>query len=339
MTMRLVCTVRKVIIVFVLEAPQSTAPANRPLRSAWVSIGLPLAAVLLAAALAGYGGYYAGTENRQRAAATELARDFAEQFGMAQRDFEGGQPLLALQRLQYIERYAPQYPGLAELLARVRAAGQPTAIAAPATQPAAPATALPTDPAELFAKLQAAYKADDWPAVVQLATALHASAPEYESGTVGAQLFVGLRNRGTAAIENRSLGPGIMWLERAQDLAPLDSGASALLQWAKIYTLANSWWGINWPYAIGQYSELYRAAPNFMDTRVRLRQAYAEYGAQLLSSDACAAQLQFAAALELEAMPELEAQRLAAEQACALLAAAATPAVEETPAATPTPTP
>ncbi len=222
---------------------------------------------------------------------------------------------------------------------RVRAAGQPTAIAAPATQPVAPATALPTDPAELFAKLQAAYKADDWPAVVQLATALHASAPEYESGTVGAQLFVGLRNRGTEAIENRSLGPGIMWLERAQELAPLDSGASALLQWAKIYTLANSWWGINWPYAIGQYSDLYRAAPNFMDTRVRLRQAYAEYGAQLLSSDACAAQLQFAAALELEAMPELEAQRLAAEQACALLAAAATPLVEETPAATPTPTP
>lgn len=301
-----------------------------------MSIGLPLVAVLLAAGLAGYGGYNAGTENRRHAAATELADDLAEQFEMAQRDFDGGQPLLALQRLEYVERFAPQFAGLAELLARVRAAAQPTANGATATQPPPPATALPSDPAELFAKLQAAYKADDWSAVVQLASALHASAPDYESSTVGAQLFVGLRNRGMEAINKGSLGPGITWLERADELAPLDADALQLLQWARMYTLANSWWGINWPNAIGQYRELYSIAPYFMDTRVRLREAYAEYGALLIATDACAAQLQFAAALELEVMPELEAQRLAAEQLCVVTA---TPRVEETPAPAPTLTP
>ena len=301
-----------------------------------MSIGLPLVAVLLAAGLAGYGGYNAGTENRRHAAATELADDLAEQFEMAQRDFDGGQPLLALQRLEYVERFAPQFAGLAELLARVRAAAQPTANGATATQPPPPATALPSDPAELFAKLQAAYKADDWSAVVQLASALHASAPDYESSTVGAQLFVGLRNRGMEAINKGSLGPGITWLERADELAPLDADALQLLQWARMYTLANSWWGINWPNAIGQYRELYSIAPYFMDTRVRLREAYAEYGAMLIATDACAAQLQFAAALELEVMPELEAQRLAAEQLCVVTA---TPTVEETPAPTLTPAP
>lgn len=301
-----------------------------------MSIGLPLVAVLLAAGLAGYGGYNAGTENRRHAAATELADDLAEQFEMAQRDFDGGQSLLALQRLEYVARFAPQYAGLAELLARVRAAAQPTANRATATQPPPPATALPSDPAELFAKLQAAYKADDWSAVVQLASALHASAPDYESSTVGAQLFVGLRNRGMEAINKGSLGPGITWLERADELAPLDEDALQLLQWARMYTLANSWWGINWPNAIGQYRELYSIAPYFMDTRVRLREAYAEYGAMLIATDACAAQLQFAAALELEVMPELEAQRLAAEQLCVVTA---TPPVEETPAPAPTLTP
>lgn len=301
-----------------------------------MSIGLPLVAVLLAAGLAGYGGYNAGTENRRHAAATELADDLAEQFEMAQRDFDGGQPLLALQRLEYVERFAPQFAGLAELLARVRAAAQPTANGATATQPPPPATALPSDPGELFAKLQAAYKADDWSAVVQLASALHASAPDYESSTVGAQLFVGLRNRGMEAINKGSLGPGITWLERADELAPLDADALQLLQWARMYTLANSWWGINWPNAIGQYRELYSIAPYFMDTRVRLREAYAEYGALLIATDPCAAQLQFAAALELEVMPELEAQRLAAEQLCVVTA---TPTVEETPAPAPTLTP
>lgn len=311
-------------------------PAIRPVRSAWVSIGLPLVAVFLAAGLAGYGGYNAGTENRRRAAATELADDLSEQFVMAQRDFDGGQPLLALQRLEYVERFAPQYAGLAELLARVRAAAQPTANAAVPTEPPPQATALPTDRAELFAKLQAAYKADDWPGVVQLASALHASAPDYESSTVGAQLFVGLRNRGIEAINKGSLGPGTMWLERADELAPLDADALQLLQWARTYTLANSWWGINWPNAIGQYRELYSIAPYFMDTRARLREAYAQYGLLLMPTDACAAQLQFAAALELEITPELEAQRLAAEQLCVVTA---TPPVEETPAPTPAPTP
>lgn len=301
-----------------------------------MSIGLPLVAVLLAAGLAGYGGYNAGTENRRHAAATELADDLAEQFEMAQRDFDGGQPLLALQRLEYVERFAPQFAGLAELLARVRAAAQPTANGATATQPPPPATALPSDLGELFAKLQAVYKADDWSAVVQLASALHASAPDYESSTVGAQLFVGLRNRGMEAINKGSLGPGITWLERADELAPLDADALQLLQWARMYTLANSWWGINWPNAIGQFRELYSIAPYFMDTRVRLREAYAEYGALLIATDPCAAQLQFAAALELEVMPELEAQRLAAEQLCVVTA---TPTVEETPAPAPTLTP
>ena len=317
-----------------MHAPQSAPPEVRPVRSVWVSIGLPLVTVLLAAGLAGYGGYTAGTENRRSAAATELADDLAEQFVMAQRDLEGGQPLLALQRLEYVERFAPQHAGLAELIARVRAAAQPTANGATATPPPPPATALPSDPAELFAKLQAAYKADDWPAVVQLASALHASAPEYESSTVGAQLFVGLRNRGMEAINKGSLGPGIMLLERAAELAKLDADALQLMQWARTYTLANSWWGINWPNAIGQYRELYAMAPYFMDTRVRLRQAYAEYGALLMTTDACAAQLQFAAALELEITPELEAQRVAAEQLCAVTA---TPPVEETPAPTATP--
>ena len=318
----------------ILQSPQHATPANRPARSAWVSIGLPLLAVLLAAGLAGYGGYTAGTENRRRAAATELTNDLAEQFVMAQRDFEGGQPLLALQRLEYVERFAPQYAGLSELLARVRESTQPTAYAAAATEPPPQATALPTAPAELFAKLQAAYKVDDWPTVVQLASALHASAPDYESGTVGAQLFVGLRNRGMEAINKGSLGPGILWLERAAELARLDGDALQLLQWARTYTLANSWWGINWPNAIGQYRELYAMAPYFMDTRVRLRQAYAEYGALLMTTDACAAQLQFTAALELEITPELEAQRVAAEQLCLVTA---TPPVEETPTPTPTP--
>jgi hypothetical protein len=136
------------------------------------------------------------------------------------------------------------------------------------------------------------------------------------------------------AINKGSLGPGIMLLERAAELAKLDADALQLMQWARTYTLANSWWGINWPNAIGQYRELYAMAPYFMDTRVRLRQAYAEYGALLLATDACAAQLQFAAALELEITPGLEAQRVAAEQLCAVTAA---PPVEETPAPTATP--
>jgi tetratricopeptide (TPR) repeat protein len=327
----------------VSETTSSTGPARltRPLSLLGWSFACILLAVLGGCALAGY---RAGVNQRdQRLRATQAA-ELQQQYDLGVADLAAGRHELAAERFQYILNLDPDYPGAAEKLAEAHAKMNHTATPAPT------ATPLPVsqDPAEIFALAQKAYTSGDWDGVIALLSQLHALDPDYKAVEADGMVFVALRNRGVARIQQGDeMEAGIFDLDQAKAFGPLDSEALNYRAWARLYLDAQSYWGVNWQQTVETLKLLYVLAPNFHDTSRRLYEATLSYAAQLAASgDHCAAAEQYAASQQLFVDPGV-AEAQATAQAVCLLTPTPTPTLDLTAApatslpdeATPTPAP
>jgi len=317
------------------------ARLTRPLSLLGLSFACVLLAVLGGAAFAGY---RAGLGQRDSQLRATQAVALKQQYDLGVGDLAAGRYGLAAERFQYILNLDPDYPGAAEKLAEARAALQST------TTPSPSATPLPAsqDPAEIFARAQQAYTSGDWESVIALIAQLHAVDPNYKAVQADGLVFVALRNRGVARIQQGDgMEAGIFDLDQAEAFGPLDTDALNFRAWARLYLEAQSYWGVSWEQTVQTLQLLYVLAPNFHDTSRRLYQATLNYAAQLAAAgDYCGAAAQYAASQRLF-VDQSVAEPQATAQAVCLLTPTPTPtldltAVSATPlpeAATPTPAP
>lgn len=280
-------------------------------------------------ALAVFGGYRAGLNDRKDVVATTQANELRLQYQLAVEDLAAARYLFAIDRLEYILSVELDFADAANMLVQARSQAQ-AAVVPPTAAPTATLMADDVTPEELFAGVEAVYAAGDWPATVQQVTALRATFPEFMRVRVDGILFVALRSRGIERIDNDELELGIFDIEQAEQIGPLDGEAQQYHQWASLYINGSAFWGFNWPRAIESFETLYLLGPFFKDTMPRLSAAHVAYGDELaLAGDPCNAALEYAAALSVIASDTVEEKQAEAETVCTELTP--TPGGEATP--------
>ena len=252
----------------------------------WFILGLILI-ILVAAGI----GYTAGLEKKENTRAEAIEQVSHEQFALALEDLNEGRYAIAKQRLEYIISINPMYPNiavtLAEALVKLNA---PVSTPRPDTEVTVTPNLAPVE--ELVTQIEEAYKAQSWDLVIDTILVLRSKDPDYEAIKVDGYMFDALRNRGINRISAEGmLEEGIYDLSLAEQFGPLDSDAKNWREWAELYILANSFYGVDWANSAYYFSQLYTIAPYLKnDTYLKYAVAASEYGVQLYDADdPCAA--------------------------------------------------
>jgi tetratricopeptide (TPR) repeat protein len=284
--------------VFPVEPPLKSVesrvpPAKRrkipqpPRRSGLPWFVLPLtgiAILLFILLVSGFAGYQSGIGQRKNAEKTQVASLVEEQFQLAVQDVENGAYDRARQRIEYVIRLDPGYPGASDKLAEILLAISTTAT--PTILPTVSVTPTPDtrDVQQLYDNAQQALAAGDWSGAIDNLLVLRKSDPAFRTVEVDGTLFIALRNRGRDKIlKDHDLEGGIYDLTLSEKFGPLDAEAKGLLSWSSLYITGASFWGIDWEQAVNYFSQVAPQMPNLMDASKmtateRLRQAYFEYG-------------------------------------------------------------
>lgn len=304
-----------------LEAPQTPSKPRRPAWLKWTLLGL--VGLLLVAAISGYSGYQAGIDLRQQAEATQVASGLGDQFQLAEQDIGNQNYDLARQRLEYIIRNQPGYPGAQEKLAEVLT--QLNTTATPTPQPTPTLTPTPDNRSqqELFSQAQQSLQNSDWNSTIDALLTLRKEDPTFQVVTIDDMFYTALRNRGVDKIlKEGDLEGGIYDLSQAERFGQLDAEANSYLTWARYYILGASFWQINWQEAVNYFSQVAPAMPGMRDgsgmtSTERYRQALIGYGDQLAGEDKwCDAADQYNTALSIGSDPKVEDKLNEASSKC-----------------------
>lgn len=328
------------------RSSEETQPVaiTRP-RRIWHVLRWLLVLLVAAIALAAVVGYASGEAQRRAELEGGRARVADEQFQLALEDLAARRYEIAQQRLEYVIRIDPSYPNAAQRLAEALVgADSPLATLAP------PATPTPNlAPVEdLFTQALAAYMNNDWDVTIDTLLALRAKDSKYRAVEVDGMMYSSLRNRGLRRIKAEGLlEEGLYDLSLAERFAPLDSEADEYRGWARMYVLANSFFGVNWAEAVYYFSQVYLGAPYITnDVYLKYATASRRHGDEyILANDPCGAMDLYYQSLLAWEDPDLvptatEAWNLceAAEAADAPPPATETPTPGGPPTETPTPT-
>lgn len=292
-------------------APQVKSPRRR---FPWARLAvLGVLALFVIAALSAVAGYYSGIARRKTAEAALFSSAAAEQFDLAQQDFQRSEYQLARQRLEYVAQLDPNYPGLVDqlaiVLARINATATPTL--APTPTLAAPADLSNVE--SLFSQAQTAMFNSQWDQAIQTLLSLRKADPTYRAVEIDGMLFLAFRNRGLDKILNQAdLEGGLYDLAIAERFGPLDSEAGNMMNWASLYITGASFWELDWTKVLEYFSQVGPAMPGLRDqsgmsARERFRLALKGYGNTLLQAgDSCGAAEQFALSLGVGPDPEVD---------------------------------
>jgi tetratricopeptide (TPR) repeat protein len=250
----------------------------------WRTLRWFLLVVVAAIALAALVGYRTGQSQRRTALAATLARSADEQFQLGVEDLAAGRYELARQRFEYVIRLDPGYPHAVDRLVEALVAVEaPLATAAPAATPTP--NLAPVE--ELFTQSLAAHINGDWDVVIDTLLALRAKDSTYRAVEVDGMMYSALRNRGLHRIKTEGLlEEGLYDLSLAERFAPLDNEAEEYRGWARMYLLANSFFGVNWAEATYYFGQVYLTAP-YITNDVYLKYAIASnrHGDEKIASD------------------------------------------------------
>ncbi len=284
-----------------LEQTQPSHPADEPTQETqsplsskrsqlwrtlrWFLLIIP-AALIIAAAI----GYSAGVNQREVDQQSALAEQADEQFNLGVEDLAAGRFEIARQRLEYVSRIDPGYPGVADRLAEAL-----LALNAPTETPVPVLTPTPNlAPVEdLLNQAKAAYDNQDWSGAIDTLIALRAKDASFQAVQVDGLLYGALRARALQRIrEDWDLEQGLYDLALAESFGPLDSEAVSWRTSARLYLSANSNMGLNWPQATNDFLQLCLAglwdSCNKLSTAA---DAYADYMSE--TNNICAASEQY----------------------------------------------
>ncbi len=295
---------------------------------------------ILTLGLSTAGGYWVGNKQGEESRKVSIRQTTDEQFQLALDDIAAGRYENARQRLEYISRLDPSYPGVAEKLAEALLfLNAPTATAIRLATP----TPNLSPVIELFDQTLAAMSEENWTLAIELLLLIRSKDPSYRAIDVDGLMFDSLRNRGVYRISQEGrLEEGIYDLSRAELFGPLDRDADSWRSWAELYLLANSYMGLDWAKASMYFSQLYAIAPYLKnDTYLKYAISSRGYGDQLMNEkDPCAAKLQYEQSLLAWENSEIFPTATKAANACLTATAPAPlpPPTEETPISDETPT-
>lgn len=307
-----------------IPLPQEENGASAPptlwqrVRFVLVSLSIFLAMLLLSTAIGIYAGYRQGEIERVARSATVAADHYAR--GLAYLD--SGEYERAIAEFRYALQLNPDDPlaaqGLDEATARLAARPTPTS------------QAREDIAADLFARGEAAFQAEDWEPAIEALSQLRGFDPDYRRDEVEEMLCTSLYRYGMTLLsaegEDAPLEKGIFYLDQAQQICPLPQEALWEREMAHRYLTALGYWGVDWEQCIRRFEELYTLAPAYRDVYTRLYQAHVLYGDLWAEEgEMCPAAAEYARALELLQSDTLQQKRDQAAEVCA--------------AATPTPIP
>jgi tetratricopeptide (TPR) repeat protein len=277
----------------------------------------------LIAVTSGFAGYRAGIVRRMSAQEAQVAGQLQTQFDLALQEIQAGQFNRAKQRLEYIIKLNPGYPGVTEKLAEVLLAMNSTATPTIVPTPTITPTPDLRGVEELFAQAQQYVANSDWSNAIDTLLSLRKADPNYQPIWIDGRLYVSLRNRGKDKIlRDGDLEGGIYDLTLAERFGPLDAEAKGHLTWAELYLRGASFWELDWGQAVFYFAQIQPALPNLRDgsgmtATERLRQALIGYGDSFAKvEDWCNAQPQYEQALTLGTDPEVEEKLADAIQGC-----------------------
>lgn len=314
----------------------------RDRKGIWKTVRWFLLGLLLIVSLSGATGYFVGLERRGTDQEDTIALTTGEQFAMAEDDINAGRFEIAHQRLMYILDIDPTFPGLAEKLAVVFLAFDAADID-PISAPSITPTPNLAPVADLFDQAMQAMAEENWSLGIDTLLVLRDKDMNYRAVEVDQLMFVALRNRGLHHISNEGLlEEGIYDLNRAELFGPLDADAINWRQWAELYMLANSYYGVDWAQATYYFQQIYMIAPYLKnDAYYKYALSAHAYGDMLYNAnDPCAAIEQYNFSLEAWDDPDLKPTASRANEACKTATAPPpAPPPTETPTETAVPTP
>jgi len=292
--------------------------------------------LLLTLIISATGGYYVGNKkgDESREKITRQVSD--EQYQLALEDLEAGRYEIARQRLEYVSRLDPSYPGVAEKLAEaLLILNAPTATAVVVSTP----TPNLSPVIELFEQAETAFSEGNWTLAIDTLLLLRVKDPSHRPIEVDGLMFAALRNRGVDRISKEGrLEEGMYDLSRAELFGPLDRDADNWRSWAELYLLANSYMGLDWAKASNYFSQLYAIAPYLKnDTYLKYAISSQAFGDQLFAEkDPCGAESQYQQSLLAWENAELFPTATKAAKSCLTATAPAPPPPPPVEEATPT---
>ncbi len=321
-------------------ASPASAPAPKPgersrgrtvlafIQSAGVFICV-LAAVI---GLATWGGFTAGERERQSRATATTSAEIQEQYNLALQDLQTGHYSIAAERLRWIVARDQDYPGAADALHQVESLLSITATVSPTNAPFTGG-----NPDDLFAQAQKDYNAQDWASAIRLLQELQAVKADYRADEVNTMLYQSLVTLGLQYVRGDRLEEGLLLLEQAEQLKPLDDQTAGERNLARLYLTGRAYSGLNWAIAIKNFEAIYAIAPGYRDVKERLYMAYVTFADQLVVLGGhCDAAALYGKALQIKNKDEIKVKFDAATAQCANPTPVLTPGTPTTmPLATP----
>ena len=285
--------------------------------------------VVLALAFGVWSGYSRGVGRRVTAQKDNQLTIAAQQLTLAYEDLDKNQLDTAKQRIEYILKIYPDFPGAQEMLVDIQMRmGLPTH-AAPTL--ALPPLETPTGPTstpdlrgvdELFNATKALVSEQKWAEALVNILSLRERYYDYKTAQVDGFYYVSLRNDGINKIYSGKLEQGIWELNEAAQIGALDNQAAGAITLANMYVTGASYWDNNWPEAIRIFDELRQTYPNLTDatgmsTTERYRVALYKQGALFAAqNDFCTALDYYQRSLAVAPDQQIAAQATIAETEC-----------------------
>ncbi len=247
------------------------APAPAPRKNPfffWIGLLIIVGAI----ALGSFAGYNSGLGARLDAQKTQVTLSLSEQMTLVQQDLDAARYEVARQRLEYILKQDPAFPGAAEKLTTVMVKMSITASPTPTLAPTLTPTPDLRGQETIFTEAQVKIQNKDWTNAMASLDALRKSNAEYKTAQVDGMYFIALRSRGVDEIlgmgdyaQQTNLEGGIFDLTVAERFGPLDGTADGLRSFAQMYVTGASFWGLDWGQALEYFRQLYQFTPNLRD--------------------------------------------------------------------------
>lgn len=254
------------------EQTEITQPINqddtqpiKPIRkkSRWLSILIGILGLIVLIGLGGFSGYNSGIGLRTAEEDAVLSKQLSEQYTYALVDIEFKRYETARQRLEFIVKNDPNYPGVSEKLTEVLVM---SVIPTPTAMPTATSTPDFSGAESAFERAQQLIKVQDWGGALGALDIIRKSDPNYKTAQVDGMYYFALRNRGHALIlKEGNLEGGIYYLTLAERFGPLDNTSVGLREGARMYITGASFWELDWKQAYDYFSQVGSGWPSMWD--------------------------------------------------------------------------
>jgi tetratricopeptide (TPR) repeat protein len=244
-----------------LDDTQPIKPIKK--KSRWLSILIGILGLIVLIGLGGFSGYEQGIGIRTNEEDAVLSKQLSEQYTYALVDIEFKRYETARQRLEFIVKNDPNYPGVSEKLTEVLVM---MVVPTPTAMPTVTSTPDFSGAESAFERAQQLIKVQDWGGALGALDIIRKSDPNYKTAQVDGMYYFALRNRGHALIlKEGNLEGGIYYLTLAERFGPLDNTSIGLREGARMYITGASFWELDWKQAYDWFSQVGSGWPSMWD--------------------------------------------------------------------------